>query len=112
LQPLVTRALSHRISLYTDDVVLFLRPTSSDIDLILDILQLFGEASGLKTNLQKSNAYPIQCSETDIMVLQERLPCEILDFPCKYLSIPLSMHKLTRAQVQPTIDRIADLVPG
>jgi hypothetical protein len=56
LQPLVTRALSHRISLYADDVVLFLRPTSSDIDLILDILQLFREASGLKTNLQKSNA--------------------------------------------------------
>ena len=43
LQPLATRALSHR--------VLFLRPTSSNIDLILDILQLFGEASGLKTNL-------------------------------------------------------------
>jgi hypothetical protein len=41
LQPLATRALSHRISPYADDVVLFLRPTSSDIDLILDILQLF-----------------------------------------------------------------------
>jgi hypothetical protein len=46
------------------------------------------------------------------MVLQERLLCEILDFPCKYLGIPLSMHKLTRAQVQPTIDRIADLLSG
>ena len=48
LQPLATRALSRRIYLYADDVVLFLRPTSSDIDLILDILQLHGEASGLK----------------------------------------------------------------
>ena len=112
LQTLATRALSHQISLYADDVVLFLRPTSSDINLILDILQLFGEASGLKTNLQKSSAYPIQCSETDIMVLQDSLPCAILDFPCKYLGIPLSMHKLTRAQIQPIIDRIADLLPG
>lgn len=40
------------------------------------------------------------------------LLCQLLDFPCKYLGVPLSLHKLTKAQVQPIIDRIADQLPG
>jgi alpha-D-ribose 1-methylphosphonate 5-triphosphate synthase subunit PhnH len=59
LQPLSSRALQHRISLYADDVVLFLQPEINDIEIIMDILDLFGDASGLKTNVQKSSAYPI-----------------------------------------------------
>jgi hypothetical protein len=51
LLPLSTRALQHRISIYADDVALFLRPEARDISIIMDILNLFGEASGLKTNL-------------------------------------------------------------
>lgn len=33
-------------------------------------------------------------------------------FPCKYLEIPLSLEKLTREQIQPIIDRIADQPSG
>jgi hypothetical protein len=55
LQPLSSRSLHHRISLYADDVVLFLQPRKSDIQMVLNILHLFGEASGLKNNVQKSN---------------------------------------------------------
>jgi hypothetical protein len=36
------------------------------------------------------------------------LPCEISDFLCKYLGLPLSIRKLTKEQLQPIIDRIAD----
>jgi hypothetical protein len=35
-----------------------------------------------------------------------------LDFRCKYLGVPLSLHKLTRSQIQPIIDRIADQLLG
>ena len=65
LQPLSSRALQHRISLYVDDVVLFLRSEANDISITMDILSLFGEASGLKTNVQKSNVFPIRCQEED-----------------------------------------------
>jgi len=41
LQPLARRALQHRISLYADDVVIFLRPAAADMDVTLDILHLF-----------------------------------------------------------------------
>src|SRR6185436_2522142 len=71
LQPLARRALQHRISLYADDVVLFLRPSAGDIEITLDILQLFGNASGLTTHLQKSSVLPIQCNEDDKLVLQK-----------------------------------------
>ena len=43
--------------LYADDVVIFLQPSANDIRAILDILQQFGEASGLKTNVQKAQWY-------------------------------------------------------
>jgi hypothetical protein len=112
LQPLSRRNLQHRISLYADDVVIFLQPSSSDIRATLDILQLFGEASGLKTNVQKSTVVPIHCLEEHRTLFQTHLPCQMSDFPCKYLGMPLSPHKLTKAQAQPIIERIADRLPG
>jgi hypothetical protein len=48
LQPLARRTLQHWISLYVDDVVTFLRPSTADLDLMLDLLKLFGEASGVE----------------------------------------------------------------
>jgi hypothetical protein len=41
LRPLAPRTLQHRVS-YADDVVLFLQLVAEDINLVLDILQLFG----------------------------------------------------------------------
>ena len=55
---------------------------------------------------------PIQCLEDDKAIIQEQLPCQILDFPCKYLGVPLSLRKLSKAQIQPIIDKIADQLPG
>jgi hypothetical protein len=112
LQPLSRRVLQHRISLYADDVVLFLRPEAGDINLVLGILNLFGDASGLKTNLQKSNVLPIRCGDTELLTIQNLLPCAVSEFPCKSLGLPLSLKKLTKGQIQPIIDRIADQLPG
>jgi len=44
--------------------------------------------------------------------VQAHLPCQITEFPCKYLGVPLSPHKLTKAQVQPIIEKIADRLPS
>jgi hypothetical protein len=52
-----------RISLYADDVVLFLQPSRREITLIKEILRIFGEASGLKTNVSKCSMTPIQCND-------------------------------------------------
>lgn len=36
----------------------------------------------------------------------------ILNFPCKYLGVPLSLSKLTKNQLQPIIDKVAHRLPG
>jgi mannosylglycoprotein endo-beta-mannosidase len=112
LLPLSRRAFKHCISMHADDVVLFLRPAAEDIEITMDILSLFGEATGFKTNLQKSNVLPIRCENTDISNVQALLPCPLAEFPCKYLGLPLSLKKLTRNQVQPYVDSIADQLQG
>jgi hypothetical protein len=72
LQPLASRLVQqHQFSLYADDVVIFLKTTTMDISTTLDILQLFGQASGLCTNVQKRCAYPIRCTEQEL-ALRER----------------------------------------
>jgi hypothetical protein len=112
LQPLSSRSIQHRLSLYADDVVLFLRPAQNDINLAMGILHLFGQAAGLKTNIQKSSVVSIQCESSDLGVIQEQLPCHMEQFPIKYLGLPLSTSRLTRAQLQPIIDKLSDLLPG
>jgi hypothetical protein len=101
LQPLARRALQHQISLYADDVVLFLCPEAADIAITMDILRLFAVASGLETNLQKSNVLPIRCEDHNLEVIQQQLPCVVADFLCKYLGLPLTLKKLKKSTYNP-----------
>jgi hypothetical protein len=73
---------------------------------------LFGEASGLKTNIQKSSVYPIRCGQEELVTFNDWLPCELSSFPCKYLGLPLSLKKLSKNQMQPIIDKVADQLSG
>jgi hypothetical protein len=112
LQSLATRSVHHRVYMYADDVVLFLRPAAENIATIVDILHLFGVASGLHNNVQKSNVYPIRFDESDIAVVQGLLPCGISSFPCQCLGLPLTLWKITKEQAQPIIDKFANQLPG
>jgi hypothetical protein len=105
LQPLAQRYLPHQISLYVDDVALFIRPQQEDIAVTIDILHMFGVASSLKTNLQKSNVLPIRCGEDELQIVQKQQPCPLADFPCKYLRLPLALEKLKKEDIQPIIDK-------
>jgi hypothetical protein len=48
-----------RLSMYTVDVVLFVKPLDDDLVCTKLILDCFGEASGLIANMNKSCAIPI-----------------------------------------------------
>ena len=104
--------MKHRVSLYADDVALFIRPSPEDLSTTKEILQLSGEASGLRTNMQKSSIVPIRCDTEQLEVISSAMPCEVMDFPCKYLGLPLSIRKLTKADLQPMVDKVADMLPG
>ena len=59
-------AVRSRVSLYADDVVMFIAPKMDDIVAIKTILQIFGDASGLYTNLDKCVTNTIACSQEEL----------------------------------------------
>jgi hypothetical protein len=44
LSPLWSRAIQHRVSLYVDDLVVFISPTEQDFRLTATILEIFARA--------------------------------------------------------------------
>lgn len=58
LQPLARSALQHRVSLYADDVVIFLRPSASDISITLEILQFLGKPRDFEPTSKRSLSIP------------------------------------------------------
>lgn len=74
LTPLPGEHFNHRLSLYADDLVLFLAPKQEDFACIHAILDLFVGASGLITNMDKCLISPIRCGEDDIAAIQQVFP--------------------------------------
>jgi hypothetical protein len=58
--------IRHKLSLYADDVVMLIRPTVEEATAALHLVNTFGEASGLRCNLQTSSASPIRCEGLDL----------------------------------------------
>jgi hypothetical protein len=54
LHPISARAKGIKVSLYADEVAIFVAPKRGDIKALLGILDIFGKATGLFTNLQKT----------------------------------------------------------
>uniref|UniRef100_A0A452Y9K6 Reverse transcriptase domain-containing protein n=1 Tax=Aegilops tauschii subsp. strangulata TaxID=200361 RepID=A0A452Y9K6_AEGTS len=61
MQQLHPRRTIPTISLYADDVILLCHPSPGDITAVKEILHLFGRASSLHVNFQKSAAALIRC---------------------------------------------------
>jgi hypothetical protein len=102
LQPLAIQQARHQVSFYADDAVIFLRPYNLDLYLITirHMLDLFGHASGLRTNLAKSSVSPIHCTDEDLTLTANILSCSIKTFPCTYLGLPLSIGKPTKEVIR------------
>lgn len=75
------------------------------------ILEIFVGASGLCMNASKCQLTPTRCSQDHIALVQHLFPCQLAHFPCKYLSVALSIFRLTKADLQPLVDSIADQLP-
>lgn len=105
------RTSRFNVALYADDAVVFTRPDKQELQTVQSILQCFGQATGMITNLTKSEVYAIRCDNLD---LQEILPpflAQQKNFPCTYLGLPLHIRKLRKMDVQPLIDRFSARLP-
>ncbi|KAM0911367.1 hypothetical protein ACQ4PT_013525 [Festuca glaucescens] len=104
--------MPHCISLYADDVVLFVSPSEDEITTDKLLLKAFGNAMGLQVNFSKSSVTPISCNQIDTASLATSFGCLEAQFPCRYLGMPLSDKKLRRNDLQPAIDKLYGKVKG
>jgi hypothetical protein len=80
LQPLSHRISGQRLSLYADDVALFIKPVEEELQVTRELLNAFGLASGLQTNLLKSSIITIHCAEGSLSTVCDTIPCTISEF--------------------------------
>jgi hypothetical protein len=111
LQSLSSVCDTFRVSLYADDAAMFINPTQQELQVTNHILQIFVDASGLKTNLAKIQCYPIQCQEInlDFISLSRH---EASFFPCVYLGLPLHIRKPSKVDMHPLLQKVGDRLPG
>lgn len=103
--------IKHRASVYADDLVIFLSPSTQDFTNIRHILDLFVGAFGLATNVDKCVITPIHCSDEQVDAMRQVFPCKVQDFPTKYLGAPLSLSRINRCEEQRLVDAVAARIP-
>lgn len=112
LRSLRRDGISFQCSIYADDVILFLHPERAEADAIMGILNIFAEATGLRTNMAKCSITNIFGSEDVIEQLQQVFGCQITPFPIRYLGLPLSTTRVPRDQIKRTVDAVARRLPA
>lgn len=81
-------------------------PSKEDVQAFSDLLHHFGQATGLCTNLQKSQVAPIRCDSLDLDGILDGTPAMRASFPMKYLGLLLTTTRLWRRDLQPLYDKI------
>jgi hypothetical protein len=98
--------------MYADDAVIFSNPKKEDITCIMDIMNAFGEATGLQINMQKSSVALIRCANIDIDEVLQDFPGVRVTFPLQYLGLPLTLGRLRMVHLQYIQDRAKRKVAG
>ena len=112
LAPIGNATPTQRISIYADDVVLFVKPEVQDLVAVREALLLFGRASGLFINYNKTSATLIRAGQQDTERVAQILNCPITEFPIRYLGLQLALKPLTKNQWQPMLDAAIRVVPA
>jgi hypothetical protein len=78
--------------------------------MVKQIPHLFEEASGLRTNMEKTEFYPIRCHELNMAdILEDDIQSS--EFPCSYLGLSLYFRKLPISAFYLLIQRIGNRLP-
>ena len=94
-----------RTSIYADDAVIFVKPTTTDMANLKQLLTSFDEVTGLVSNLQKTSLTPINCRNIDLEEVLADFGATRTVFPIRYLGLPLSVGCLRKIDFQPIIDK-------
>jgi hypothetical protein len=94
-------------SLYAVDVILFIRPTTQEATAVKEILNTFGAASWLHTNLAKCSITLIYGCEDALEDIASILGYQVQPFPIKYLGLPLSTRAIPKSHFQSLVEGVA-----
>jgi hypothetical protein len=95
--------------LYT---AVFVNPRKTDVDMIMVIMQRFGEATGLWINISKSSVAPIRCSELSQDDILQNFQGAQVSFPVNYLGLPITSGRLRLSHLQLIFDQAAGKLAG
>jgi hypothetical protein len=112
LSPIGSCTATQRVSIYADDVVIFLKLTVQDLVAIRELLAIFGAASGLQVNYKKTSATLIRAGGQEEALVTNLLRCTISHFPIKYRGLQLALRPLTKSQWQPLLDATVHILPA
>jgi hypothetical protein len=70
LSPLRSQAIRHRVSLYANDLVVYISPSEHNFRLTTSILEIFAGASGLHTNISKCHITLFLCTLEQVQMVQ------------------------------------------
>ena len=98
--------IPQRLSVYADDVILFMNPSTQEANTIKFLLQAFGGVSGLCCNMSKSSITPITCDSERVNEISSILACKVESLPIKYLGLPLHFKKARKEDFHNLLDKI------
>lgn len=95
-----------KLSLYADDIIIYIAEPETSTPLILDTLALFGKFSGYKVNIHKSNACALHVQISDEM--RSLCPFNWTPYGFKYLGINVTpvLQNLFKENYSPLVSKI------
>ncbi|GJS05059.1 RNA-directed DNA polymerase, eukaryota, reverse transcriptase zinc-binding domain protein [Tanacetum coccineum] len=102
--------LSHLF--YADDVIILSEWNLNAMENIIRVLNIFYIASGLKTNIHKSNVYGVEVSSNEVEIMASYTGCEAGFFPFTYLGLPIGSNMSRITNWKPLIDRFKARLSG
>lgn len=102
----ITRAgKAHKLSLYADDLLLYMSNPATSLPVVLDIFNKFGSYSGYKLNLHKSELFPINSLAKNIP--PSFFPFKYASDGFKYLGVHIthSVNQLFTKNFSPLLER-------
>ncbi|RVX21695.1 Transposon TX1 uncharacterized 149 kDa protein [Vitis vinifera] len=95
-----------------NDTIFFSNTSEEDLQTLKSLLLVFGQISGLKVNLDKSNIYGINLEQNHLSRLAELLDCKASGWPIHYLGPLLGGNPKACGFWDPVIERILKRLDG
>lgn len=100
--------VEHTVSLYADDLLVYISDPSTSIPTILDTFTSFGHVSGYKLNLSKSEILPLNPAARSFLL--HNFPFKVASDSCVYLGILVTaqFEDLFKANILPSVAKMQD----